>query len=67
MDLILQHGYSPQIKHLADKVIEMMPGVIAKLPETARNAASVAWADYGEVILCDTDEEMAVISDQYAC
>ena len=53
-------------KDLADKVIEMMPGVIAKLPETARNAASVAWADYGEVILCDTDEEMAVISDQYA-
>ena len=53
-------------RDLADKVIEMMPGVIAKLPETARNAASVAWADYGEVILCDTDEEMAVISDQYA-
>ena len=53
-------------KALADKVIEMMPGVIAKLPETARNAASVAWADYGEVILCDTDEEMAVVSDQYA-
>lgn len=51
---------------IGEKVIEMMPGVIAKLPETARNAASVAWADYGEVILCDTDEEMAVISDQYA-
>ena len=53
-------------KNLADKVIEMMPGVIEKLPETARNAASAAWRDYGEVILCDTDEEMAVISDQYA-
>ena len=53
-------------KDLADKVIEMMPGVIAKLPETARNAATAAWRDYGEVILCDTDEEMAVISDQYA-
>jgi len=53
-------------RDLADKVIEMMPSVIEKLPETARNAASVAWADYGEVILCDTDEEMAVISDQYA-
>ncbi|WP_299878168.1 histidinol dehydrogenase [uncultured Cocleimonas sp.] len=53
-------------KALADKVIEMMPGVIAKLPETARNAATAAWRDYGEVILCDTDEEMAVISDQYA-
>lgn len=53
-------------KDLADKVIDMMPGVIAKLPETARNAATVAWADYGEVILCETNEEMAVISDQYA-
>jgi len=53
-------------KDLADKVIEMMPGVIAKLPETARNAATAAWRDYGEVILCDTDEEMAVISDKYA-
>jgi len=51
---------------LADKVIELMPQYIAKLPETARNASSVAWADYGEVILCDTDEEMATISDQYA-
>ncbi len=53
-------------KALGEKVIEMMPGVIAKLPETAREAASVAWADYGEVILCDTDEEMAVVSDKYA-
>lgn len=51
---------------LGEKVIEMMPSVIEKLPETARNAASVAWRDYGEVILCDTDEEAAVISDQYA-
>ncbi|MCL4115004.1 UNVERIFIED_CONTAM: hypothetical protein GTU68_036118 [Idotea baltica] len=53
-------------KAIGEKVIEMMPGVIAKLPETARNAADAAWRDYGEVILCDTDEEMAVISDQYA-
>ena len=53
-------------KAIGEKVIEMMPGVIAKLPETARNAASAAWRDYGEVILCETDEEMAVISDQYA-
>ena len=25
-----------------------------------------AWRDYGEVILCDTDEEMAKLSDEYA-
>ncbi|MHC9038242.1 histidinol dehydrogenase, partial [Cobetia marina] len=26
-----------------------------------------AWRDYGEVILCDTREEVVQISDQYAC
>jgi sulfopropanediol 3-dehydrogenase len=53
-------------RELGEKVIEMMPGVIAKLPDTSREAATVAWRDYGEVILCDSDEEAAVISDQYA-
>lgn len=53
-------------RELGEKVIEMMPGVIAKLPGTSREAATAAWRDYGEVILCDTDEEAAVISDQYA-
>ncbi len=51
---------------IAEKVIEIMPSYIEKLPDTARNASSVAWADYGEVILCDTDEEAAAISDEYA-
>ena len=31
-----------------------------------RENAAAAWRDYGEVILCDTDEEMATISDEYA-
>ena len=26
----------------------------------------IKWRDYGEVVLCDTDEEMATISDEYA-
>ena len=43
-----------------------MPGLIEALPETARNAATSAWRDYGEIILCDTDEEMAGVSDEYA-
>jgi sulfopropanediol 3-dehydrogenase len=51
---------------LGEKVIELMPSYIEKLPETARNAAGPAWADYGEVIYCETDEEAAVISDLYA-
>ncbi|MCE2517090.1 MAG: histidinol dehydrogenase [Alphaproteobacteria bacterium] len=51
---------------LADDVTALMPGLIDALPETARNAATIAWRDYGEIILCDTDEEMAQVSDEYA-
>ena len=51
---------------LANKVIELMPGYIEKLPDTARGAAELAWRDYGEVIVCDSDEEAAIVSDKYA-
>ena len=44
----------------------LMDGLINSLPETARNAATAAWRDYGEVVLCDTDEEVAIVSDDYA-
>lgn len=53
-------------RELGNKVLELMPGFIAKLPETARIAAEGSWRDYGEVILCADREEMAQISDQYA-
>ena len=39
---------------------------IEALPEIARNAATAAWRDYGEVILCDTDEEVETVYDEYA-
>lgn len=51
---------------LGEKVLELMPGYIAKLPDTARNAAENSWPDYGEVVLCSSDEEAARISDDYA-
>ncbi len=51
---------------LGEKVIELMPGFIEKLPETARNAAEVSWRDYGEVVLCSDREEAAQVSDKYA-
>ena len=51
---------------LGEKVIEMMPGVIAALPDTARIAAEGSWRDYGEVILCSDREAMAQVSDEYA-
>ncbi len=53
-------------RELGNKVLELMPGFIEKLPETARTAAEGSWRDYGEVILCSDREEMAQISDQYA-
>ncbi len=51
---------------LAEKVMVLVPQLIATLPPTARDAAGCAWRDYGEVIVCDTREEVAKISDQYA-
>ena len=46
--------------------MKRIPELIKELPELPRTSAEAAWRDYGEVILCDTDEEMAQISDQYA-
>jgi sulfopropanediol 3-dehydrogenase len=53
-------------RELGQKVIELMPGVIADLPELARNAATAAWRDYGEVVYCSTREEICEVSDEYA-
>ncbi|MEM5436782.1 histidinol dehydrogenase [Paraburkholderia diazotrophica] len=51
---------------LADNVMRLVPELIAGLPPTARDAAGAAWRDYGEVVLCDTREEVVQISDRYA-
>lgn len=54
-------------KRIAHEVAELVPQLIDRLPPTARDAAGAAWRDYGEIVLCDTREEMAVTSDAYAC
>ncbi len=51
---------------LAAEVLERVPRLIDKLPPTARDAAGAAWRDYGEVVLCDTREEVVEVSDRYA-
>jgi sulfopropanediol 3-dehydrogenase len=51
---------------LAEDVMKRVPALIDALPPTARDAAGAAWRDYGEVIVCDTREEMAAVSDRYA-
>ncbi len=74
VDLVGQaeHGYNSPAwlyttsKELAEKVMIRVPELIAELPELPRTNAEAAWRDYGEVVLCDSDEEMATISDEYA-
>lgn len=51
---------------VAEAVMQLVPRLIDALPPTARDAAGCAWRDYGEVIVCDTREEVAKMSDQYA-
>jgi len=74
IDLVgqLEHGHeSPgwlftTSKQLAEKVMKLIPQYIEKLPPTAKDAAYCAWRDYGEVILCDSREEVVQISDEYS-
>ncbi len=51
---------------LANQVMQRVPKLIADLPTSSRNAAGAAWKDYGEVILCDSREELVGVSDDYA-
>ncbi len=53
-------------RSLAEDVMRRVPPLIAALPPTAREAAAAAWRDYGEVILGETREDIAGISDRYA-
>ncbi len=74
IDLVgqMEHGHeSPgwlftTSKEMAEKVMELVPQYIDKLPPTAKDAAYCAWRDYGEVILCDSREEVVRVSDEYA-
>ncbi len=53
-------------RELAEAVMARVPALIETLPQPARDAAGAAWRDYGEVILCDTREEVVEVSDRYA-
>ena len=53
-------------KALAEEVMKRVPVLIDALPPTARDAAGAAWRDYGEVMLCDTRDEVVEVSDRYA-
>jgi sulfopropanediol 3-dehydrogenase len=54
-------------RSLGEAVMRLVPGVIDALPEPARSAATAAWRDYAEVVVCESREEMVQVSDRYAC
>ena len=74
VDLVGQaeHGYNSPVwlvtddRDLAKLVMDLVPSLIADLPDLNRENAAAAWRDYAEVILCDNREEMASTSDAYA-
>jgi len=67
-----EHGYNSPgwlittDKSVADYVMKRIPELIKELPDGPRDSAEPAWRDFGEVVLCDTNEEMAAVSDKYA-
>ncbi len=72
IDLLSQgeHGTNSPVwlftesKELCDKVMELMPKLIADMPDPDTPAQS--WEEYGEIILCDSPEEVVEVSDKYA-
>ncbi len=65
-----EHGYnSPAVlitnsRKLAEETLEWIDRILEKLPTA--ETASVSWRDYGEVILCDTYDEMLEVADDIA-
>ena len=72
VDLVSQceHGYDSPVwlltdsKALGETVIEIMPKVIADLPDP--EVAASSWENYGEVVLCENRDELARVNDDYA-
>ena len=65
-----EHGYnSPAVlvtnsRRLAEQTMVEIDRLLEILPTA--DTASVSWRDYGEVILCDSYEEMLQVSDEIA-
>jgi sulfopropanediol 3-dehydrogenase len=53
-------------KKFGEEVMGLVPTLIERLPQPAREAAGAAWRDYGEVVVCSSREEAAQASDGYA-
>lgn len=72
VDLVSQaeHGVDSPVwlfttdKALGEKVAELMPKVAADMPNA--DIVQAAWSDHGEIIFCETNVELAKVSDEYA-
>jgi sulfopropanediol 3-dehydrogenase len=72
IDLVSQaeHGVNSPVwlftdsKKLGEKVLAVMPKIIADMPDPQVPEAS--WKDYGEIVLCSDRKELCRVSDTYA-
>lgn len=53
-------------KELGEKVLKLMPEIIASLPGLSGQSAEAAWRDFGEIIVTDTRDEACAVCDRYA-
>nr|WP_298377471.1 histidinol dehydrogenase [uncultured Halomonas sp.] len=73
VDLVSQAEHGPNSpvwlfttsERVGQEVIELLPKVADDMPNA--DVVHAAWEDYGEVILCDSREEVVEVSDRYAC
>ena len=67
-----EHGYNSPVwlvttdRPLAEKVLELVPGIIETLPTLNRDNAFAAWRDMAEVMVVPDRETMVAVSDSYA-
>ncbi len=66
-----EHGVNSPVwlfttsQKMAEQVADLVPKVAADMPNT--DVVMAAWRDYGEIIVCDSREEVVKVSDEYAC
>ena len=67
-----EHGYNSPAwlitlsRDLGKKVLQLVPRLIADLPELNAKNAAAAWRDYGEIVLAESREQAVELSDAYA-
>lgn len=70
VDLVGQAEHGPTSPAVcittSKKIADALPAAIEAVIARTKAAAAKSWADYGEIILCDTDEEMLQESDRIA-